>query len=116
MEGRAQSGAARAMTPRLADRPVALIGFDGLQALDLVGPLEVFSKANLYAPEVGHAPFRYKVVMASIDGGEIEAGSGLCISRTVALRDLPENLDTVLIGGGSEQGLRAAGNSRKLMA
>ena len=38
---------------RLPSRTVALIAFDGLQALDLVGPMEVFAKAAEHAPSTG---------------------------------------------------------------
>lgn len=108
MEGDAQTRAEAVPPRRIADRHVVLVGFEGLQALDLVGPLEVFSKANQYAPESGHSPFRYVVTIASETGGELAAGSGLCIGRTVALIDLPERLDTVLISGGTAQGLQEA--------
>lgn len=91
---------------RVQDRNIVFIGFDGLQPLDLVGPLEVFSKANSYAPVVGHAPFRYVLTVASPVGGEVTSSSGLTIGRTVALEDLPADLDTVLVAGGSGAGLR----------
>ena len=91
---------------RVAERQVVFIGFDGLQPLDLVGPLEVFSKANAYASTVGHAPFRYVLTVSAPDGGQIRSASGLTIGETVALKDLPRKLDTVLVAGGTGVGLR----------
>src|SRR5688500_15007502 len=114
VENGAQQAAGPEISPRVEERQVVLVGFDGLQALDLVGPLEVFTKANQHAPDVGHAPFRYAVTVASVGGGEMLAGSGLCIARTIAIDDLPTDLDTVLIGGGSEEGIRDAGGSGRL--
>ncbi len=83
-------------------RRIAIVGYDGVQSLDLVGPWEVFSMANNYARRAAYAP-----VMASPNGGEILSNSGLRIAGTTALADLPDDLDTVLVGGGDEAGLRS---------
>jgi transcriptional regulator GlxA family with amidase domain len=83
-------------------RTIAIVGYDGVQSLDLVGPWEVFSMANNYAGRTAYAP-----VMASHGGGDIVSNSGLRLAGTVALADLPDELDTVLVGGGDEQGLRS---------
>ena len=81
-------------------RNIALIGYDGAQSLDLVGPLEVFSMANRYAG----AP-AYSIILASLEGGEINCNSGLRLAGFVAVADLPDGLDTVLVAGGDEAGL-----------
>jgi transcriptional regulator GlxA family with amidase domain len=83
-------------------RTIALVGYDGAQALDLVGPLEVFSMANNFA-----ARPEYEVLLASPSGGEIVTNSGLRLAGSIALRDLPDELDTMLVVGGHEYGLRA---------
>jgi transcriptional regulator GlxA family with amidase domain len=83
-------------------RTIAIVGYDGVQSLDLVGPWEVFSMANNYAGRTAYAP-----VIASPGGGDIVSNSGLRLAGTVALADLPDELDTVLVGGGDEQGLRS---------
>lgn len=90
-------------------RTIALIGYDGAQALDLVGPFEVFSMANNFAGR-GY----YKVVLASPWGGEIVTNSGLRLSGTTAITALPDELDTVLVAGGHEHGLRALGEGPML--
>ena len=82
-------------------RKVALLGYEGVQSLDLVGPLEVFSMANRYG-----APIPYQVMLASPDGGAIVSNSALTLSGAIALRDLPDDLDTLLVAGGDERGLR----------
>jgi transcriptional regulator GlxA family with amidase domain len=86
----------------IAARKVALIGYQGVQSLDLVGPLEVFSMANRFG-----ARLRYEVILASPQGGEIVSNSGLRLGGSVSFADLPDDLDTVLVGGGDEDGLRA---------
>ena len=83
-------------------RTIALIGYDGAQSLDLVGPLEVFSMANRYA---GHAA--YDIVLASLEGGGITCNSGLRLEGFRRVADLPADLDTVLVAGGDEAGLLA---------
>ena len=80
-------------------RRVALIGYDGVQSLDLTGPLEVFTVANRFA-----GARAYEVVVASPNGGEIVTNAGLRIAGTQRLTGLPEELDTVLVAGG-ETGL-----------
>lgn len=89
--------------PALArPRKIALIGYDGVQSLDLVGPLEVFSMANNF---IGVS--LYEVVIASPKGGEIVSNSGLRLAGSVPLGKLPKPLDTILVAGGNEAGLRS---------
>jgi transcriptional regulator GlxA family with amidase domain len=90
-------------------RTIALIGFDGAQALDLVGPLEVFSMANNFAARPA-----YRVMLASPSGGEIVTNSGLRLAGSTALADLPAELDTLLLAGGHAYGLRAMGDNGSL--
>ncbi|MEI9885212.1 MAG: helix-turn-helix domain-containing protein [Rhizomicrobium sp.] len=88
-----------------AARRIALIGFDGMQSLDLVGPMEVFSIANANRP-AGRAP--YDVLLASPEGGEIVSNAGLRIAGTLALAKLPAAIDTIVIAGGSDGGVGQA--------
>jgi transcriptional regulator GlxA family with amidase domain len=85
-----------------ATRKIALIGYEGVQSLDLVGPLEVFSMANNHGARVP-----YQVVLASPAGGEILANSGLRLAGSLPFSELPDDLDTVLVGGGTQAGLKA---------
>ena len=93
--------------PAPATRKVALIGYHGAQSLDLVGPLEVFSMANRYGARIP-----YEVLLASPDGGEIIANSGLRLAGALPWDTLPEDLDTLLVAGGDEAGLRAMAETR----
>ncbi|NIC06208.1 GlxA family transcriptional regulator [Billgrantia bachuensis] len=92
---------------------VALIGFDGIQALDLVGPMEVFSKANTHCPEAAPA---YRLLLASPYGGDIVSNAGLRIAGTLPMAALPASLDTLIVAGGSEEGLRRAAAETDLLA
>ena len=83
-------------------RKIALIGYAGAQSLDLVGPLEVFSMANRFGTRRA-----YEILLASPEGGTIICNSGLGLARSVRLDDLPAELDTILVAGGSDDALRA---------
>lgn len=89
--------------PASAPRKVALIGYPGAQSLDIVGPLEVFAQAHRFG-----APNAYEVILASPVGGTILCNSGLQLAGSVRLADLPGDLDTILVAGGSEDALRLA--------
>lgn len=94
-----------------APRKIALVGFDGVQSLDLAGPFEVFSMASNFARKPIYQP-----ILASPAGGEIVCNSGLRLAGSVALADLPDDLDTVLVGGGHEAGLRIMGDNETTLA
>lgn len=49
---------------------------------------------------------RYRPILASAEGGDIRCNSGLVLAGATALEDLPDGLDTILVAGGSEAGLR----------
>jgi transcriptional regulator GlxA family with amidase domain len=86
------------MQPRLVVIPL----FDGVQSLDVTGPLEVFAGAAEYVQE--HAPTAdpgYRVVTASLDGHPVQTSSGLRLLPTTELRAVPPpGIDTVVVPGG----------------
>lgn len=90
-------------------RKVVLVGYRGAQSLDLVGPLEVFAMANRFGDPQG-----YEVILASPDGGTIVCNSGLQLGGSLRLAELPADLDTVLVAGGSEDALRRVSEERVL--
>ncbi|MCE8032830.1 MAG: helix-turn-helix domain-containing protein [Halomonas sp.] len=100
-------------TSTSAPLTIALIGFDGIQSLDLIGPMEVFSKANTHCPATAPA---YRVLLASPHGGDIVSNAGLRVAGTLPLTALPESLDTLIIAGGSEEGLRRVAAETDLLA
>jgi transcriptional regulator GlxA family with amidase domain len=62
---------------------VTLVAFDGMQLLDLAGPLEVLAAAN----QAGATP-PYELVVATPGGGAVRTSSGLDVHGQVALEDL----------------------------
>src|SRR5882724_3818201 len=76
--------------PKLVLMPL----FDGLQSLDLTGPLEVFTGAARYL-----ASDHYRVLTASVGGGPIRTHSGLHITPGVDLLAAPRPHTIVVPGG-----------------
>jgi transcriptional regulator GlxA family with amidase domain len=87
-------------------RKVVIVGFPGVQPLDVVGPHEVFSGASLLT---GNG---YEVIMASIDGEPVTTATGLGFMAT-PLPDPSDDIDTVVLPGGG--GVDAARCDPRLM-
>jgi len=79
---------------------VALLGYDGVQTLDLCGPLDAFGSAN------GLRGGSYEPVVVSLDGGPFTSEPGLRITPASTLADAGA-LDTLILPGG--EGLRRPG-------
>nr|WP_081465455.1 GlxA family transcriptional regulator [Mycolicibacter sinensis] len=80
-------------------RNVVVLGYPGVQALDVFGPSEVFAAASLALLGEGRAD-RYAVSVASVDGTAIATSSGPAIATT-ALPEPTSGLDTVVLPGGA---------------
>ncbi len=83
-------------------KTVVIVAFPGVQLLDVAGPSSVFS-----AVEREH-PGSYNLIVASPRGGTVATNSGITLADTRSLAELPAVIDTVLIAGGAEDGLRQA--------
>jgi transcriptional regulator GlxA family with amidase domain len=71
---------------------VVIMGYDGVQLLDLTGPIEVFEAAR----ERGAG---YRVLVASPDGSDIVAGSRTRLGADLAFAELPRRIDTLVVPG-----------------
>ncbi|WP_078312682.1 MULTISPECIES: GlxA family transcriptional regulator [unclassified Mycobacterium] len=76
-------------------RSVVILGFPGVQALDLVGPYEVFATASQYLTGTPG----YDVSLVSSDGVPVSTGSGMELV-THQLPNPDEGCDTLLLPGG----------------
>lgn len=72
-----------------------MVTYPDMQLLDAVGPAEVFSIASLALRGNG-----YRLMVASPDGEPVRADSGLRLEADVALRDVDEPVDTMVVAGG----------------
>jgi transcriptional regulator GlxA family with amidase domain len=87
---------------RMHARLVLILLFDGVQSLDVTGPLEVFAEAADYAIRAGPpADPGYRVITASIGGRPVQTSSGLSLLPAADLRHVPAaEIDTVIVPGG----------------
>lgn len=79
---------------------IGIIGFDGVTALDIVGPAEAFASA---AAEDENGPPYYEVLILGLTRHSFVSQSGIVITPGCTLQSAPL-LDTLVIPGGS--GLR----------
>ncbi|MDB5471465.1 MAG: transcriptional regulator, AraC family [Caulobacter sp.] len=89
-------------SPPPRPRKIVLVGYRGVQSLDITGPFEVFAMANRF----GGAAL-YEPILASPEGGAVVCNSGLTLAGSVAFADLPGEVDTILVAGGDQAGLYA---------
>ena len=58
---------------------VLILVFDGVQSLDVTGPLEVFDGANRYLAARGADGLAYRITVASPEGAPVRTSSGLTL-------------------------------------
>jgi transcriptional regulator GlxA family with amidase domain len=98
----------------VAPRRVVIVVFPQLQALDLVGPTEVFSGASRLLGRMRSADPGYSVSVASHGGGLVPTSSGLALATEEAEVALRRPVDTLIVAGGD--GSRAAVHDEALVA
>ncbi|MFJ3639220.1 GlxA family transcriptional regulator [Streptomyces sp. NPDC090108] len=81
----------------MTQRTLLAVLFDGVQSLDVTGPVEVFAGAEVIRPG------SYRIRTASLDGGPVRTSSGLTLVPDTALDAAPAP-HTLLVPGG--QGTR----------
>lgn len=82
-------------------RQVVLVGFDGMQLLNLVGPAEMLDAAT----QVLGGERGYRVTIATPDGAPVRGSAGLRIAADKSLDHVrPRAVDTLIVGGGMRVG------------
>ncbi len=76
-------------------RDIGFVIYDGVQALDVVGPFEAFHAASQTAPEPA-----YRLRTLSVDGAPVRSETGLTLAADGALADAPP-LHTLFVPGGA---------------
>ena len=75
---------------------LTLVVFDGVQALDVAGPLDVFAEANLLLPKKDH----YKITLVGERPDGVMCSSGIEFKVHCAYPDFHEESDLLLVSGG----------------
>jgi transcriptional regulator GlxA family with amidase domain len=84
---------------RAKERLVVVLAFEGMQLLDVAGPVQTFASANEMAKEAGPAP--YRVVVASRCGGPLVTSAGLpLLTQPLAAATRKAPVDTLILPGG----------------
>jgi transcriptional regulator GlxA family with amidase domain len=91
-------------------RRIVFLAFDGVQSLDLTGPLEVF----VHAARSRGGP-AYETIVTSLRGGAVKTSSGLTIQSRRLAGLSRGRIDTVLVLGGNERGVNEARESARLI-
>ena len=88
---------------------IGIIGYDGVQALDLVGPSDAFTIATSESENKKIEPC-YEVLILGLTDRPFRAESGVVMQPDVSLRHAP-TIDTLIIPGGSGIRSGSAGQS-----
>jgi transcriptional regulator GlxA family with amidase domain len=82
----------------MAIREVAIVIHNGVQALDIAGPLDVFAEANKFlAPDDC-----YECTLLALNTEAIQASNGMPIRAHMSFADAPRVFHTVLVAGGPD--------------
>lgn len=82
-------------------RRVVFFALNGVQSLDLTGPMEAFAVA-------GHFGANYDIALCSADETSISTHAGLSLSPATPIASFTGPVDTLVICGGSEEAMFAA--------
>jgi transcriptional regulator GlxA family with amidase domain len=77
-------------------RSIALLIFPGVQALDVFGPTDVFSEANVFLPPES----QYRLKLISTERGALPCSSGLRIHADEHFSEADPHHDLLLVAGG----------------
>jgi transcriptional regulator GlxA family with amidase domain len=81
------------------ERLVVVLAFEGVQLLDVAGPVQTLASANEMAKEAGRTT--YRVVVASRRGGALVTSAGLpLLTQPLAAATRKAPLDTLILPGG----------------
>jgi transcriptional regulator GlxA family with amidase domain len=99
--------------PRAKERLVVVLAFEGVQLLDVAGPVQAFASANELAKGASGAP--YRIVVVSRRGGPLSSSAGLpLLTQPLAGMTRKTAIDTLIIPGGP--GVNAALKDARTMA
>lgn len=89
----------------MAPRRVVIVGYPGVELLDVSGPASVFGSASWL---LGGGEKGYRVELAGLAPGPLRSACGLELVASRALAGVRKPLDTLLVAGGLEPALLGA--------
>lgn len=95
-------------------RKIIMLAYDDAQILDVVGPLEVFSRTSRWLIDNNRSSYpAYDVEIVASAAGEIIVSSGVRLISSRSYQDVLEPIDTLLVAGG--RGFRNAAEDLALL-
>jgi transcriptional regulator GlxA family with amidase domain len=76
-------------------RAVAIVVYEGVQALDVAGPMDVFSEANTFLDSAD----RYEPVLVAAHHNALRASNGIRLIADLTLEEATGGFDIVLVAG-----------------
>jgi transcriptional regulator GlxA family with amidase domain len=98
------------MTNPRPPRTVVILAYQGVQSLDVTGPLEVFAGARALLEARAHGveeagganpARRYQTLVVSPGAAPVETSSGLTMLPHADLAHVPTTIDTLIVAGGA---------------
>ncbi len=80
----------------MAIQAVAIAIHEGVQALDVAGPVDVFAEANNFLD----ASHRYETILVAADRNPLRASNGMRLLGDVTFDDASGGFDVILVAGG----------------
>ncbi len=75
---------------------LAIVVFDGVQSLDVSGPMDVFAEANACLPKHQH----YEIALVGVRPGPVTCSNGLQLNVPVDYANYPDRPELLLVAGG----------------
>ncbi len=75
---------------------LAIVVLEGVQALDVAAPMDVFAEANNFLPPGQH----YQVTLVGLRAGSVRCANGMALQVDVGYLDHHEQPDLLLVAGG----------------
>ena len=95
----------------MAVQKVAIAIHDGVQALDVAGPVDVFAEANAYIP----AEDRYETVLVAAHRAPLRASNNMQMVADLSFEEASDGFDLLLVAGYAA-GMLLEGSDRALKA
>jgi transcriptional regulator GlxA family with amidase domain len=74
---------------------VAIVVYEGVQALDVAGPMDVFSEANTFVDEAD----RYETVLIAAHRDSLRASNGIRLVADLTFEEAAGGFDIILVAG-----------------
>jgi transcriptional regulator GlxA family with amidase domain len=76
-------------------RAVAIVVYEGVQTLDVAGPMDVFSEANTFL----HGGNRYEAVLVAAHRDPLHASNGIRLLADLTFAEATDGFDIILVAG-----------------